>query len=101
MIDVDTIVAGDVTILYDSALVHNNFTLAAVARPDEDVCKHVHCDDPRLAAHGVDPANLHDFNAGVLVINLKRWSAQRMTEKVEFWLHLNHEKVRVSGAVLL
>jgi lipopolysaccharide biosynthesis glycosyltransferase len=89
MIDVDTVVAGDITILYDSALVHNDFALAAVARPVQDACKHIHCDDPRLDQ--INAKELHDFNAGVLVFNLKRWAAQNLTETVEFWLKLNYE----------
>jgi alpha-1,4-galacturonosyltransferase len=86
-LDADAIVVRDVAALYDSA---PQAVVAAAprpqracydandARPGMFLCEHLEA----FAALGVaDPAAMTTFNAGVVVIDLKRWRALGLSEK--------------------
>lgn len=81
-LDADTIVLGDVTKLYDEALTDSNdFPFAAVSRKEKKICgSFLNCAVPEVMRlmheHGIfnPEKELDAFNAGVMVMHLKRWN---------------------------
>lgn len=82
-LDADTIILGDVAKLYDETLIDSNdFPFAAVSRKEKKICgSFLNCEVPEVARlmhdHGIfDPEKQLDaFNAGIMVIHLKRWKS--------------------------
>lgn len=80
-LDADTIVLADVAVLYDETLTAANDELfAAVSRKNKKICgAFLNCGvagvDSLLRVHGItDPEEQLDaFNAGIMVIHLRRW----------------------------
>jgi lipopolysaccharide biosynthesis glycosyltransferase len=93
-LDSDTVVIGDITTMVRNALTSSNNAVAAVAREKKACGSHfLNCSNPDalelLWETRVDVDALDAFNAGVVVYDLKRWSQQKLTERVEKWLELN------------
>ncbi|KAJ8611483.1 hypothetical protein CTAYLR_005154 [Chrysophaeum taylorii] len=100
-LDADVIVEGDVTELHDTALVARRQAVAAVARPKPlrlaPSVKRNAAAKLKLAELGVNvtrghgrlSTTLQDFNAGVLVIDLKEWRSLNLTRSVLRWMRLN------------
>ena len=98
-LDADTVVRKDVTHLYDTSLTQatsQSMAVAAVSRRYKPMCgSWLACRSTQvqslLRSQGInDPAaQLDTFNAGVLVLHLKRWRVLDYTRRVEFWMKWN------------
>jgi alpha-1,4-galacturonosyltransferase len=71
-----------------NTLFASNHVIAAVSGFKDETYKKFILD---TTIPGID-WNTPYFNAGVLVINLKQWAAQNISEKIYSWLELNLEK---------
>ena len=97
-LDSDVLVLGDVVALADATFRRSGgrgraAAVAAVARPWKAVCgSFLNCKDnssrAALAAEGLVPPYdaLDAFNAGVLLVDVARWRADRVTDRVEAWI---------------
>lgn len=98
-LDADTIVLKDITWLYDTSLTRatpSNHAIAAVSRAHKPMCgSYLNCrsESVRLLLRSQRIYNpdeqLDAFNAGIMVIHLRRWRALRLTEHVQFWMNWN------------
>ena len=98
-LDADTVVRKDVAHLYDTSLTASTsprMAVAAVSRRYKPMCgSWLACRSTQvqslLRSQGIDDpaAQLDTFNAGVLVLHLKRWRAMDYTRRVEFWMKWN------------
>ena len=100
-LDADTVVRKDVTHLYDTSLTQatsQSMAVAAVSRRYKPMCgSWLACRSTQvqslLRSQGInDPAaQLDTFNAGVLVLHLKRWRVLDYTRAIEFWMKWNKD----------
>jgi lipopolysaccharide biosynthesis glycosyltransferase len=90
-LDVDILVTGDVCDLW--ALCNRSHSLAAVPQPNESLG--TAANGRRLFTHVPDPISKKYFNAGVLGINLERWRAVRIAERVIKFLADFRDDVRM------
>ncbi|RYX87124.1 glycosyltransferase family 8 protein [bacterium] len=84
-LDTDTIVLGDLQEIYKTNI--NPF--AAGATPDRAMFRN---NDPRIIALGVNKEDY--FNSGVLLINIRQWKEQMITEKTVDFIKENEELVK-------
>lgn len=98
-LDADTIVLKDVAHLFETSLTSatpESHAIAAVSRKYKAMCgSFINCKSSEvrflLRSQQIDDpeTDLDAFNAGVMVIHLERWRAQRLTRQVEFWISWN------------
>eukprot|EP00929_Paragymnodinium_shiwhaense_P013298 TRINITY_DN121163_c0_g1_i1.p1 TRINITY_DN121163_c0_g1~~TRINITY_DN121163_c0_g1_i1.p1 ORF type:complete len:761 (+),score=138.39 TRINITY_DN121163_c0_g1_i1:142-2424(+) len=100
-LDVDVVVRGDLTELYDTAfaasspgssgdVIGSGATIAVVRRTHQPL--RVYVDVLQPAMPGWVPGEAPSFNAGVMVIDLVRWRARGATALVAKWIASNREK---------
>lgn len=99
-LDADTIVFGDVAKLYDETLTSRGggHAFAAVSRKFKKICgAFLNCGVPEvdklLVQQNIsDPEDQLDaFNAGIMMIDLRRWKEERYTERIEYWIRWNEK----------
>eukprot|EP00928_Gymnodinium_smaydae_P000163 TRINITY_DN10056_c0_g1_i2.p1 TRINITY_DN10056_c0_g1~~TRINITY_DN10056_c0_g1_i2.p1 ORF type:complete len:797 (-),score=143.12 TRINITY_DN10056_c0_g1_i2:99-2489(-) len=95
-LDVDLVVRGDLTQLYDTPLLAASpgngsaATIAVVRRTHQPL--RVYVDVLQPAVPSWVPSEAPSFNAGVLVIDLERWRARRASSLVAEWISANRQR---------
>lgn len=92
-LDVDVVVRGDLTALYQTSLLtgkDDGSTLAAVQRTNQPLRLYVDVLQPSLP--NWLPSEAASFNAGVMVIDLVRWRQRNAVRLVAQWLSLNTQR---------
>lgn len=81
-IDADTIVRCDVVPLITNSLTHSNHAIAAVPRKGP----------PAGLSSQFMTKIKNSFNAGVFVVDTRRWQEKNMTDRIQMWAQLNQKR---------
>eukprot|EP00124_Ichthyophonus_hoferi_P005577 Ihof_evm1s847 gene=Ihof_evmTU1s847 len=87
-LDPDVVVQGDLTEMWDTHLITNEFALAAVPSTKRETYSKFIIDFETTKVNRNEPY----FNAGVMMLNLKRWKETNKDAEIKKWLDLNLER---------
>lgn len=101
-VDVDTLWVGDVQSLWDTLLppAADDWLCAVNYRSDGRLGGYYARSVPIFLRRYGRPLNLsqHDFNAGVMALNLRKWDEAGLQQEARFWLRLMGKNVYRQGS---